>query len=588
MSQQWLAIGLGTPTDGLMCSPSVGGGRWRYESFLGVLMTWVTEQLGVRGGWRRVLAALGFAALCVGQVHCGASDSDDSGGGFGAAGPGVGGVGGSNSGGGSGGNGGGGGTGGSEPPPPEQELESSFKAPVATGRYVWTANPDSGRVALIDAFSYEVQVVEAGFQPTYLAAVSKPEDDRDVAIVLNTGSLDATLFSVRAGGIDSFTAKVHRGANAWALSPSGRWAIAWTDYRVVTELDPTDGFQDLTVIDLSASSPKATRLSVGFRPTRLFFDAGEDHVYVVTEPGISTLDLGDDPRVGLLLPLDQDEFDTPTGRDVTVTPDGGHAFVRREGSPDIEILDLGDGSRRSLSLSGPVTDLDLTDDGTRGVAVVRSSSEAVLFDVDEILADTSNFSVVPILGATVGSVSLPADPRRALLYSNAIGSDRVVILNLEAGDDFLNQRAVALKAPVLAVFPTRDASHAVSLMTPPTNSSKAGAFGLIPVDTALAPKIVGTDASPRQVAVSPDGTRAVVTVRDDTRQMYGAYLARMPSLQVDYQPLASPPLAVGVVPAADRAFIAQSHPEGRITFIDLEDGSARTLTGFELGAKVVD
>ncbi|MCA9643674.1 MAG: hypothetical protein H6718_06820 [Polyangiaceae bacterium] len=546
-------------------------------------MRWRDWQL--RLGWPSFVA--GCALLSLGQLHCGDSSNDSGeGGGSGGTSSVTGGTGGGDSGS-NGGSGGGGGVGGQEPPP-EQELESSFKAPVATGRYVWTANPDSGRVALIDALSFEVQVVEAGFQPTYLAAVSKPQDDRDVAIVLNTGSLDATLFSVRPDGIDSYTAKVHRGANAWALSPSGRWAVAWTDYREVTNLDPTDGFQDLTLLDLSTPTPTPTRLSVGFRPTRLFFDGDEDHVFVVTEPGISTLELGDSPSVGLLIPLDQDQFDSPTGRDVTVTPDGAHAFVRREGSPTVEIINLADGARSEVTFSAAVTDLDLTVDGTRGVAVVRSSSEVVLFDVAEILADTTNFNVVPIAGSTVGSVSLPSDARRALLYSNATGSDRVVVLNLEPGEHFLEQRTIALKAPVLAVFPTEDAAHAVSLMTRPTGSNKAGAFGVIPVDTALAPKIVGTDAAPQQVAVSPDGTRAVVTVRDDNTKVFGAYLARMPSLQVDYQSLSSPPLAVGVVPAADRAFISQSHPEGRITFIDFKDGSSRTLTGFELGAKVVD
>jgi hypothetical protein len=34
--------------------------------------------------------------------------------------------------------------------------------------------------------------------------------------------------------------------------------------------------------------------------------------------------------------------------------------------------------------------------------------------------------------------------------------------------------------------------------------------------------------------------------------------------------------------------VAQKHPEGRITFVTLESGEARTLTGFELGSRVVD
>ena len=57
---------------------------------------------------------------------------------------------------------------------------------------------------------------------------------------------------------------------------------------------------------------------------------------------------------------------------------------------------------------------------------------------------------------------------------------------------------------------------------------------------------------------------------------------------MDLLPLASPPLATGIVPLAGKGYVAQQHPEGRITFVDLEDGSAKTLTGFELGAKVVD
>ncbi len=61
----------------------------------------------------------------------------------------------------------------------------------------------------------------------------------------------------------------------------------------------------------------------------------------------------------------------------------------------------------------------------------------------------------------------------------------------------------------------------------------------------------------------------------------------MPSLSVTRYPLASPPIAAGIVGGARRAYVAQQHPEGRITFIDLDGGTARTLTGFELSARVV-
>jgi hypothetical protein len=41
------------------------------------------------------------------------------------------------------------------------------------------------------------------------------------------------------------------------------------------------------------------------------------------------------------------------------------------------------------------------------------------------------------------------------------------------------------------------------------------------------------------------------------------------------------------MPDVGVGFVAQQHPEGRITFIDLVSGEPRTITGFELGSKVV-
>src|SRR5688572_9083650 len=83
-----------------------------------------------------------------------------------------------------------GGGGGTAPLPPEQELETSYRAPVVTGRYVWSANPDSGRIAVIDPETLVVRLAEANFRPTELAAL--PAEDADRAVVINSGSDDAT------------------------------------------------------------------------------------------------------------------------------------------------------------------------------------------------------------------------------------------------------------------------------------------------------------------------------------------------------------------------------------------------------------
>ena len=88
--------------------------------------------------------------------------------------------------------------------------------------------------------------------------------------------------------------------------------------------------------------------------------------------------------------------------------------------------------------------------------------------------------------------------------------------------------------------------------------------------------------------LSPTGDRALITVQDDVKKIYGVYMGLFPTLEVQRFRLASPPIAAGVVAAAERGYVAQKHPEGRITFVTLESGEARTLTGFELGSRVVD
>ena len=108
----------------------------------------------------------------------------------------------------------------------------------------------------------------------------------------------------------------------------------------------------------------------------------------------------------------------------------------------------------------------------------------------------------------------------------------------------------------------------------------------MPLGSDLPAKIVAMKAKPTQVAMTSEV--AIVAERGDAQKIYGAYLAKLPSFQVERFALASPPISVGVVPSAKRAFVAQEHPEGRITFLDLDTRLARTLTGFELASRVVD
>ena len=515
-----------------------------------------------------------------------------------------------------------------EPPPAEQELEDTFRVPVATGRFVWTANPESNRVALIDATTFSVAALDAGFGPTYLAALPNPVAERSGAIVINAASNDAMVFLAKDTGdvVASPALPIHGSANAWAVSKSGRWAIAWTNAAGVAAADPTEGFQDISVIDLAnypETEPSVVRLSVGYRPTRLVFSEDEQRAFAVTEPGVSVIELSDD---GARVERDVVVSDAPAA-EVEIAPSGRLAWVRQTNSAIVNLVDLETGERAPQVLPDVVTDLDISLDASFAVAVCRGGvaparpgaggaagaaglagagaggeagaapvapggggqgsgsgfgdSTVVVLPMPARLAEPEATLTVS-LPEVVGSVVVPAVGSEVLLYTNAVDSDRLTILDVADA----SWRTIELKAPVRALFATPDAKHAVALLAPPAGSAKAGAFSLISVARDLPPKLQGTAAPTLGVAVS--NGNAIVTTLAEAGGISEAFLASFPSFRLETLELPSAPRASGILVDANVGYVAQAHPEGRMTFMDLDDGSARTLTGFELGVKVVD
>ncbi len=264
---------------------------------------------------------------------------------------------------------------GTTPLPAETELDQSFRAPVATGKLLWSANPESGRVALIDAQTLAVRMVNGGFGPTYLAAVPS-KAGTDSAIVINVGSHDASWFKATATQISSVTIATHVGANAWSVSADGKYAIAWTDVAHLEggAPDALNGYSELTVIDLSASPPKSTRLSVGFRPSQVVFDAASKHAFAVVDEGISVVELGKFPELSALLGRVFANL-SAHARDVNIAPDGSFCRgARRRQAPRSRSSISRPTSAKCWTLDSNVTDLDLSADGKTATAVLGDAT----------------------------------------------------------------------------------------------------------------------------------------------------------------------------------------------------------------------
>jgi hypothetical protein len=502
---------------------------------------------------------------------------------------------------------------------PEQEEDLSYRAPVVSGRWVWTANPDTGKVAVVDAKSFAVRLADAGVAPTFLTALpTKANTSR--ALVINTGSHDATLLSAGPTGAVSTVGPIplQPDANAWQVGKTGKFAIAWTDSHSLTP-DPTQGYQDISVVDLRGSAPIATRLVVGFLPSRVFIDDAEKKAYVVASSGITVIDLGTGPAPQVLkeVAVSADPHEPASTRDVSVMPDGSYALVRREGSPFVTLVELASGDLSSVLLSGPVTDLDLAPNSQSALAVVRGGGAVASPDADNAGAagDSagaggaapgalgSTLAILPVPGifeapdtfqtVTIdelfGLVTIAPDGAHALLYTNAIANSRLTVLDTAPGASYLSHHTVDVRGYVHDVFPSPDGAYAIASLVAKDENGKPG-FAAIPVASDLPVRVQTTDAPVFAVAQSSGAApRAVVTVSDG-KAIFSAYIVRMPELVVDQVKLPSRPLsgATGLVPDAGVAYVAEEHPQGRITFIDLETGVPRTITGFELSAKVTN
>jgi len=533
-----------------------------------------------------------------------------------------------------------GGSGGSGGLPPEKEESTTYRAPVVSGRWVWTANPATGKVAVVDAKNFTVRLSDAGLAPTYLTGLPSLAG-KSRALVINTGSHDASLLS--AGDTGDVTAvqgiPLQPDANAWSVSKNGKFALAWTDAQAIAMHDPTQGYQDVTVVDLRTASPISTRLTVGFLPSRVFINDAETKAFIVASSGISVIDLASaagpsvlkEEAVSKMVP------DDPTARDVSVLPDGSYAFVRHEGSPVITLLELESGTLSDVTLPGAVTDLDLVPNAHSVLAVVRGQpvvppngdagapgeagatgdAGAAAVTNGGAAGETaaggsggtapvtqSTLAILPIPGIFTapdsfvsvsvpelfGLVNIAPQGTEALLYTNAVPNSHLTVLQTATGGmDYLLHRTLDLHGLVKEVFPSSDGAYAIAALGP-TQAGKNSAFAAVSVEKLLPPRIQTTEAPVFAVAQSDgDSPRAIVTVSDDNA-VFAAYVVRMPELVIDRVQLPSRPLlgGTGIVPEAGVAYIAESHPTGRITFIDLETGVPRTITGFEIAAKVVN
>jgi DNA-binding beta-propeller fold protein YncE len=494
------------------------------------------------------------------------------------------------------GQGGGGGAGGAAAPPPEREEQRELEAPRAGARFVYVANPRRDTVAVIDPRSLAIRTVAVGDTPGPLGTAP----GKDLALVLNLGTRDVSVLRTDAAGATRVTTvPAVTGANTLSIAPDGRHAIAWFDSAQPGAIAAggTTSFQDVALIALADEKDTATRMTVGFRPSRVVFSEDGAAAFVVTEDGISIIPFAEvkTAAVARLVRLPEAPG-ASAARDFSVTRDGKYAIARREGSNVVELVDLASGAVRPLDLGSPVTDLDLAPSGQFALAMLRAESAYVRIALPGGFTDPAARVRRTVEGEAVGSAAIAPDGARAVLYTTAGAVERVVVADLSGT---AAPQPVSLRKAVRAVALAPDGKTAVVIHTKAPGDPRAAgidvdahidrSYGYTVVDLEggrtklqLAPTEIGP------MTITPDGTHAFVLLADKTQGVRIAQRIALGSFLVDEFPLGSPPLSIAALGVESRrVFVSQEHPEGRISFIDWQSGEIASVTGFELNGRIV-
>jgi DNA-binding beta-propeller fold protein YncE len=486
----------------------------------------------------------------------------------------------------------GGADGGTSSLPPEIELHT--EPPAIGKRLIYAALTEQDTLVVIDSRDLAVRTVAVGEAPTALRTLP----GQDAAVVLNRGSATVSLVRSSDNRTDQVVAlPIVRGLNALAMAPDGRHALAYFDLSRAGSAQVGQPLQEVTLLALAEGQERAVNLAVGFRPSDVQFSADGSLAFVITERAVSVVDLDhiDGPMFLPGVSLSRDTLSEDPPGEVQITADGTRALVRIPGQKLLRVVDLTTKAQTDVVLADEPTDIDLTPDGQRVLVVLRGAGQIALIDLDADLNDPDSVETISTGEYVVGQAELTPDGQTAFLFTNA--SDQEVLIRLTLSTAQLD--VVPLKKGVRAVRPAPDSRTALVLHNRVVSEGGASAasaeevidrswgYSLLDLASGFV-KLQTTPADLGPSAFASGGASAYLLLDSTTADVRAAELIDLRTFLVERIDLASPPIAVGVVPATDQIYVAQSHALGRVTFIDATNRTKRTLTGFALNGEVIE
>ncbi|MGE3457145.1 MAG: YncE family protein, partial [Kofleriaceae bacterium] len=225
---------------------------------------------------------------------------------------------------------------------PPSETEYALGQPTSSQRFVYVAMTEQDELVRIDGETLEVRSTPVGESPR--VATTIPGGDGVVVI----DSLNGTVRIVRPSS-EADTIRVLPtlpNLNRADVDPSGRFAVLWFDLAKALAdggLSGVGSFQDVTVVSLDAGNEQAVDLTVGFRPREVEFDALGNHAFVITQDGVSVIDLAHATTSGpsIVPPIAVADPSVPAENiEVDIVSTGHYAAVREAGIAALRVVDV--------------------------------------------------------------------------------------------------------------------------------------------------------------------------------------------------------------------------------------------------------
>ncbi|MFW5967953.1 MAG: hypothetical protein ACOCV2_10560, partial [Persicimonas sp.] len=472
-------------------------------------------------------------------------------------------------------------------------------------------------VAIIDSSTFDITTREVGFRPIATAGpdgdVTEPAEDARV-FVLNQGSRSVSLLDPESDQAENV--RVMKRANAIEADPSGKNAVVWYDPSEAESGEPAGDLSSVTVI----ADGESYEVAVGFRVRSVHFNEDGSRALVLSDDGISQIDLDeiDDDGVAAPRPVVPDQVH-PEERDdleVLVSPDARWAVARSINFAGLVLLDVDADELTVLDLPETPTDLDLVDGDELSILTMLPGSDQAMMatipdgfeaaadeETDEELPDgVDGVEVFDIDVEALGAASVTDDGRFALVYSTVDDEQSAVLLDLTEGEQArltfekgLRGATSDRKGESFLVYHSKDEGDPPADAGPDDREYIEHSWGVSVVDIEEAhERLVLTDHEPGQATLwsgddasdarvflvyeLPDGDlepthRDLITINLD-------------NFRTDTHRLASPPETLGPIRTTGYVYVSQIHPRGRMTFFDVDSLAPQTMTGYQLNAGI--